>query len=537
MQDSTQSIMQSAKRFFSGTMLSRATGLLRDMSMAYAFGTQEAVAAFLVAFRLAHLLRRLFGEGALQSAFIPQFEQLRQTQPERASTFFRDLTFLLSAGLMLIIALCMAGLGGFWAWGGLSSGNEEIVFLTMLLMPSLLFICLFGINASLLQCEKSYFLTGVAPVAFNIIWAIGVLSLSNYTSAEAMPWLALWVIAACFGQWAITLPEAWKIVRLHCQSVWRGVQLFSPEIRQFAKPLMLGILGVAATQVNNAMDAIFARYADPEGPALLWYALRIQQLPLALFGIAISGALLPPLTRALKANDFVHYRAFLEFALRRTIALILPITAALFVLGDSCIMLLYGRGDFDNLSILRTTQCLWGYGAGLLPMALVLMLAPAFYAQGNLRTPAIGAAAAMIMNIVLNFILIGIFEYGAASVAIATSVSALGNVMFLAYALTDVYKMASRSLMISFGKVCLVSAVANLSVVAVDVIFLGGNTALQIMHGDIPSYQQVFLRQLLRFGVQFTTFTIVLFGVARMLKADDLLGLVSRRKPQPELVA
>src|SRR6476469_3522512 len=120
MTDSTHSIMRSAKRFFSGTMLSRATGLFRDISMAYAFGTQEAVAAFLVAFRFAHLLRRLFGEGALQSAFIPQFEDLRLKQPERANAFFCDLTGVLTVGLSALILLCMAVLYGFLTWGEIS---------------------------------------------------------------------------------------------------------------------------------------------------------------------------------------------------------------------------------------------------------------------------------------------------------------------------------------------------------------------------------------------------------------------------------
>lgn len=535
MSDSTYSIMRSAKRFFGGTMLSRATGLFRDISMAYAFGTQEAVAAFLVAFRFAHLLRRLFGEGALQSAFIPQFEELKLKQSQRAGAFFCDLTAVLTVGLSTLILLCMIILYGLLTLVELSSGNAEIIYLTMLLMPSLLFICLFGVNASLLQCEKSYFLPGVAPVAFNIIWTIGVLTLSNTPASSAMPTLALWVIVACGGQWLMTMPAVWKSLKMTYGGIWSGIQLLSPEIKKFAKPLMLGILGVAATQVNNALDAIFARIADVEGPALLWYALRIQQLPLALFGIAISGALLPPLTRAIKANETAKYQNFLEFAIRRTIALMLPITAALFVLGDTCVALLYGHGDFDKYSILGTTQCLWGYAIGLLPMALVLMFAPAFYAQEDLKTPAKGSVLAMLLNTALNLILIGIFNVGAGSIAIATSVSALGNLVFLGYALRRTCPVVTSAMIESLMKVLLVSMLASVAVVISDLYLFGGSTALQMMWGNIPQFPMIVRDQLWQFAVQSLVFTSVLLGSAKLFNVSDLLGLFFAKKSQSQV--
>ena len=149
--DSIHSILRSAVGFFSGTALSRITGLLRDMSLAYAFGTDAALAAFFVAFRLSHALRRLFGEGALQSAFVPFFEELRKESPERAVRFFRDLNLLWTLILTLAIALGMGILFTYLhvAQGGASS--NEVLYLTALMLPSLLPICLFGLNGSFLQ--------------------------------------------------------------------------------------------------------------------------------------------------------------------------------------------------------------------------------------------------------------------------------------------------------------------------------------------------------------------------------------------------
>ena len=275
-------------------MLSRITGMLRDMALAFAFGTQGSLAAFLTAFRLSHLLRRILGEGALQTAFIPHFEEIRQHNPEQAFRFFRDLAASLAFLLSLIILVVMAILGSLLWQGNLTEGNREITFLTLLIMPSLLFICLYGTNASLLQCEKSYFTSSVAPVAFNGVWILAVGCLSHTAAASAMPWLAGAITLACLGQWLVTVPKTWAIVRkLGMNSLWSSIQFFSPNVRRLGKPLLLGVVGVAASQVNNALDAIFARYADLEGPAFLWYSIRVQQLPLALFGIAISGALLP----------------------------------------------------------------------------------------------------------------------------------------------------------------------------------------------------------------------------------------------------
>lgn len=439
MQDTTQTIFHSAKRFFSGTMLSRISGMLRDMSMAAAFGADASVAAFLMAFRFAHLLRRLLGEGAMQSAFIPHFEGLRKDSSQRATQFFQDLSKSLTFVLAAVIGMAMVVLGFVLQWGNLSEDSLETVKLTMLMMPSLLFICLFGINASLLQCGQSYFVPSVAPVAFNVAWIIGVITLWQLSlpTYEAMTYLSGIVILACLFQWGMTIPMVRKIQGEKSKGI-----LFTSDVRKIIRPLCLGILGVAATQINNALDMLFARYAESEGPALLWYAIRLEQLPLALFGIAISGALLPPLTRAIKNHDEVKFREFYDFAMRKTVLLMLPITISLFLGGMYFVRLIYGYGEFNEQAVVGTTYCLWGYAIGLLPMTFVLIQAPAFYARGDYRTPAFVAIVAMLVNVGLNAVFIFGLHWGAASVAIATSISAFVN-SFLLY----------RKLRISF-KLC-----------------------------------------------------------------------------------
>lgn len=537
MNDSTHSIFRSAKRFFSGTLLSRMSGMARDIVMAFAFGTQESVAAFLVAFRFSHLLRRLLGEGALQSALIPYFEKLRQEDPYRAATFFRHLGISLSLLLSLLVILTMSVLWGVLLFVPLDPRNAEIIQLTLWMMPSLIFICLFGINAALLQCERSYFIPSVAPVAFNLCWILGIFCLWNFSSLIAMRGLTLFVNLACLAQWAVTLPKAIQSLKAMSNNLPSSFKLFSQDVLYLLKPMSLGLIGVGASQINNALDAVCARYAHPEGPAYLWYAIRIQQLPLALFGIAISGAMLPPLSRAIKNSNFLQFKEFLDFALRKSIAFMIPLSIALLVFGDHCINLIYGHGDFDSQAILGTSLCLWGYGLGLFPMALVLILAPAFYAQGDYKTPTYTSVFCILLNMGLNFFMVAILEYGAASVALATSLSAWVN-LYILYVMLEkrVGYTVSHEVKNCFWKITSVSLLAGFTTCFVYASVLNENALWNLLKGETPHWTRSLLQQLSLLSFEILLFFGSLAGICYSLKIEDLLYLHKSEGPVQEKI-
>ncbi|WP_044881287.1 murein biosynthesis integral membrane protein MurJ [Neochlamydia sp. EPS4] len=533
MTDSTHSIIRSASRFFSGTMLSRMTGMVRDISMAFAFGTQASVAAFLVAFRFSHLLRRLLGEGALQSAFIPQFEKIRHQEPQRAAAFFRSLTAALSILLSFIVIITMTLLWGVLIWANLEEGNAEIIQLTLLMMPSLIFICLYGINASLLQCEKSFFTASVAPVAFNLLWIVGILSLKHLPSKEAMRGLTVFVNLACLAQWAVTLHQTKKCLRALGKNLANPLKnIFSHDIASLLAPLSLGIIGVGASQINNALDAVFARYADAAGPAYLWYAMRLQQLPLALFSLAIAAATLPPLARAIKNGDNKQFSNFLDFSLRKSVALMLPISAAIFALGASSITLIYGHGGFDQQAVANTTLCLWAYGLGLFPMSIVLILVPAFYAQGNYKIPTQISIASILLNLILNFVLVFVFEKGAACVALATSISAWMNMFLLLSKLEEKSSYAlSPKLKAGIWKVSCVSLLAMLASAAFSYYWLAEGSWILWKKGIMPLGPRGSLQQLGLLALQAFIFLFSLLGASYMLQVDDILKIHTSESP------
>ncbi len=433
MSDSTQSILLSVRQFFSGTLLSRITGLGRDISMAYAFGASEAVAALMVAFRLAHLLRRLFGEGALQTAFIPHFEELRSSNAPQAFAFFRQLSNTLALFLSLLTMIAMGLL--YFSLPYFSTDGQQVAVLTLLMLPSLPFICLFGLNSSLLQCQKHYFITGAAPAAFNLLWIAGVALSASFSPLKAMNAMAICIVAACVGQWAATLPAIRKQLKNfpNTQDSYFAIA----KLRPLATPFSLAIAGVAATQINSAIDPLFARYADVQGPAYLWYAIRIEQLPLALFGIALAGALLPPLSRAIKGGHHEKFSQLYHFAQQKTFTFMAIVTAGIILLGPQLVNVLYGHGDFNNQAAYETTLCLWAYSLGLIPSALLLITAPAFYAKGNYSIPATASALSVLFSIGSNAFLVLVCGWGAASIAVSTSLAAFLNYYYLKWQLQN----------------------------------------------------------------------------------------------------
>lgn len=517
-------------RFFSGTALSRVTGMLRDMCLAFCFGTHEALAALFVAYRLSQLARRLFGEGALQSAFIPLFEEMRKEEPAQAFRFFRDLTALLVFFLIGFVLVGVAILALSLSWIDWSPGNTQIVQLAIIILPSLLFICLFGINSSLLQCQKHYFTVGIAPAFFNISMAAGSIFFYGWDPNKAMPYVAALIVVGCFMQWGVTALPTLRALKSHIgNNLLSNIQLYSKDIKRLGAPLALGLLGVGATQINNGVDALFARWADPEGPAQLWFSQRLLQLPLALFGIAISGALLPPLSRSIQAGRKEEYLGFLDFAQRRVFALLLPCTLGLLVFGTPLINCIFGRGDFQMHSILTTTGCLHTYAIGLIPTGLIIVLGPAFYAFKDFKTPAIAAFISLGLNLVLNCIFIFGLGFSALSVALATSISSWANIFFLYSCLKKHYEqVVSPEGIIQATKVVMISVAAAVGAYMLQMFCF---TTPQLFHlSKNPDLPTAFVDQVVYLAVPGLFFVALVAVGAWIFRAKDLLVLFRIRR-------
>lgn len=402
----------------------------RDLAMAFAFGDHPSVAAFMVAFRLSNLFRRLLGEGPFQSVFIPHYEGLRVQKPHEAGFFFRRLSLLL---VLILLGLTAVAEAGIWiaTQFQLAPSNLEILQLSAWMFPGLLFICLYGLNISLLNCHDSFFVPSFAPFICNAIWIAGALWLQTQETTSAMASLSKLIVIGFAGQWLLTLPLTLRFAKGTLRE-WISFSI-PQEIKQLAKSFSYGIIGVGAVQINALVDSLFARHADLRGPVYLWYSIRIEQLVLAVFGIACISTVIPRLSRALKNGEQANAEAYFALSFRRIMAVMIPCTVALFVLGSASVNLLYGRGHFLIPAIDQTTFCLWAYAIGLIPAALVILYSAIFFARADFKTPMRISLLVVLLNMALNGLFVFGIGLGAISTALATSACAWINFAVLGH--------------------------------------------------------------------------------------------------------
>jgi putative peptidoglycan lipid II flippase len=523
--ESRRAVKASAFNFLKGTLLSRVFGLVRDMSMAYYFGINAIVAAFLIAFRLSNLLRRIFGEGALLGGFIPYFEEKRLEKERSGARFFRDLFWTLFVILIATIFGLESLLFSLYKSTSFSAGFQQILVMTMIMLPGLVFICLYGLSMALLECEMNYFIPAVAPVGFNIVWIAAIFYCRDMPIYEAMKGISLSVVFAFLVQWLVTAPAVMRYVLSHLSMrEWLTPRIFSHKLGKMLQPLLLGVVGVCAVQVNSALDVFIARFASLEAPAFLSYAHRLQQLPLALFGIAISSAIMPPLSRAIKEGRKKDAAKLVQYGLSKNFTILFTITIAIFFMAAPSINLLYGRGNFSNEALIYSSRCLFGYGIGLVPISFIFILASVYYAKGDYKTPMLGSILALIVNLTLNCICVFVLKFSALSIALTTSISAMINVTFL-WRHLDV-KLDS-GLYISFLRVTVLNLVVAVFVALIG-IFILQDPAMDLLKGAISiDFSRNFIDQCRSFTTLFASFCIIFLSLSYLFKVNEVTDIIS----------
>jgi putative peptidoglycan lipid II flippase len=424
--------MRQAARFGTGTFISRIAGMTRDILMAATLGSGEHVAAFFMAFRFSNIMRRILGEGAMQAALVPVFEELRHTSEKEAALFFRSTWLAVSLVLIGIILLAEIALAG--ALFLVEQPQiREVIHLTMIMMPGLLFICWYGIQAALCTCYGSFFAPAAAPAAFNLLWIGTLLGATGWLPEQTVVILSGSIVLAYGLQWAAVLPTTWGCLKQALGPNWWRVAATSlAPLKRLIAPLTLGLVGVSATQLNSAMDAIFARVADASGPAYLWYSVRIEQVPVGMIGIALSSAALPALARCLQNQRHHEFSELVRATLVRSAQAMVVFSTLFLTMGYSLVELIFCRGAFCREAAGETTLCLWAYALGLIPQTWVLLLTPAYYAAQDYRRPSIAALWALGSNLLLNIFLVYGLGCGAVSIALATGVASLVNLWWLA---------------------------------------------------------------------------------------------------------
>ncbi len=416
-------------------MFSRVLGLIRDLT--WVLIPTASVDAFIVAFRLPNMLRDLVGEGASNAAFVPVFSDTLETGSDDA---FRELVsaamsamLILLAALTLLGVLVLPGLLGTLDLLDVFTQREEISqeridLMTNLAIWTFPYIFLIGMAIFFmapLYSIKHYFTPSWSPALLNIALIASCILLRN---AFAEPAFAL-VIGVWIGGVAQLLAQYITLGKK--AGIWYpNFRLGHPGIRTVLWLMLPVVFGQAAGEVNKLVDLLFAAGLPEEGTVrTLFFANRIVQLPLSVFGLATSVAILPTMSRFGARNDHDKIRETLLMGLRQSFFLIVPAMLGLIVMAEPIIRLIFERGFFEATDTSRTAAALTIYAAGLLSFAWVKVCVTGFYAVKDTRTPVIIASASMLFNILLNVVLIGPLGYK--GLALATTISFTMNAVFL----------------------------------------------------------------------------------------------------------
>lgn len=417
------------RHFFSGTLLSRISGFFRDVSMAFAFGDIPEIAALILAYRLCMLLRRVLGEGSMQSAFIPGYQTIRETNQDLAYKFFKEVLLKWLLGIAVfssLIGFIFTLLTPYF-----STNWQMVVNLSVQLLPCLVFVIGYTLFQALLQCHGKYFTASFAPAFSNILWGVGCLYSSRFEPIVAMQYVSYFICAGLLMQWLVLIPEVKKILPKNFWTLKKAPIDEKPYGFNFLGAVALAAIGVSATQINSALDGIFAKFADPKGPIHLWFSIRIQQLPLALLSIGLVSAASPKLCKLLASEKKEEAKELLDSVASKISIMMVFLTCAILVVGDQIIRLLFKHGMFSEDAASQTLFCLNAYMIGLAPTSLATVYASFFYAMKDYKKPSVASVYCLMANLVLNTALIFGFKMGSWSVAAATSACSFLNAFLL----------------------------------------------------------------------------------------------------------
>ena len=435
------SLFKSASTVSLFTLISRITGLVRELLIASTFGASAITDAFNVAFRIPNLFRRLFAEGAFSQAFVPVLAASKAQHGEEATKLVIDrVATLLTWALLLTCALGVAA-APILVWlmaSGLKQdprGFEAAVFMTRWMFPYIGFMSLVALSSGVLNTWRRFAVPAATPVLLNVAMiAAAWLGAPWFKSMGIEPIYAMGAGVMIGGALQLTvqvpallsigmLPKIsfnWAVAR----EAWAD-----PATKNIAKLMLPALLGVSVAQISLIINTQIASHLTPGSVSWLTYADRLMEFPTAMLGVAIGVVLMPQLAAAKAANDAEKYSAMLDWGLRIVVLLAVPCAVALLTFAQPLVATLYHYGAFTDRDVQQTTTALMGYGAGLLGLVAIKVLAPGFYASQDIKTPVMIAIAVLVLTQLLNVALVPVFQH--AGLALAIGIGALVNALCL----------------------------------------------------------------------------------------------------------
>jgi putative peptidoglycan lipid II flippase len=426
------------------TLASRITGLVREQMVAAAFGASAMTDAFNVAFRIPNLLRRLFAEGAFSQAFVPILATSRAADGDE--TTHRLIDAVATVLFWALVVTCVLGVVGapllvLLIGEGLrqSGGFDVATGLTRWMFPYIGFMSLVALSAGILNTWKRFAVPAATPVLLNLSFiAAAWLLVPRFQGwgIEPIYALAVGVMAGGLLQLAVQVPALRKIGALPRIGLGpRAIRAaWSHEgVHRVLRQMAPALLGVSVAQISLLINTQIATQLGAGAVSWLTYADRLMEFPTALLGVALGVVLLPQLSAAQARDDAAGYSALLDWGLRLVVLLALPCAVALLIIPQALVSVLYHRGAFSAQDVQQTVVALMGYGAGLMGLVGLKVLAPGYYARQDIRTPVRVAVVVLVLTQLMNLVFVP--KLGHAGLALSIGVAALINAGWLLWGL------------------------------------------------------------------------------------------------------
>jgi len=454
-------MLKSSGSMAAATLTSRLLGMVREMVYAQFMGDGWVAGAFQLAFMIPNLFRRLLGEGALTAAFIPIFKEKEKTHGE--IEMWRAANAVIS-GLVVaacvIIGLAMLGVSIALGVHEFEPQTELMLQLLRVMFPYMLLVCLAAAFMGMLNARGHFFIPAMGATMLNVVMIASVLWLAPHLGHkldEQIFALAIGVLAAGVAQAAFQLPTLWHDgFRYRWVSPWRD-----ETVGRVVRQMVPGTIGVAAFQINVLLTQTIAFWVSPQIVASFNYAVRLMELPQGMFGISLATYLLPTLSGLAAEKKYGEFRTTLRHGMGTLVFFNLIAAILLVVLAEPIVRLLFEHGAFTADSTHRATLALVCLAPGLVAFSTVNILARAFYALGDTKTPMKISLVSLALNLLLAALLVEPLRQG--GLGIANTTTSICNLWLLIYALRKkLGKLEMESLRATLLPLALAGAVAGL---------------------------------------------------------------------------
>ena len=413
------------------TMASRVLGLVRDLLTAALLGAGPVADAFFVAFRLPNLFRRMFAEGAFSAAFVPLFSGTLEREGQAQARRFAEQAMAVLVAVLLVLTLAAEIAMPLLVWA-MAPGfaDESVKFahaveFSRITFPYLLCTAVMALMAGVLNGVYRFAAAAAAPIVLNLFMILALLFLADVTDSVGHA-LAWGVAAAGIGQ-VLVLAIGCRRAGMSLRPV---VPRLTPKVRRLMVLIAPGLIGAGVMQLNLLIGTMIASLLPTGAVSWLYYADRLYQLPLGVVGIAVGTALLPQLSRQLRAGESDAAMATTNRSIEIALFLTLPAAAALLAIPDPIVRVLFERGAFTAEDADETAATLAAFAIGLPAFVLVKVLAPVFFAREDTRTPVVVAAWTVAVNVALS--LAFVWSLAHVGLALATSLASWFNTAWLA---------------------------------------------------------------------------------------------------------